>query len=239
MVTDTNSVGSGVTPPGATSTDALFPDGLCDVRYGEVLLVSQDGAGSYTAAIYNSLGLNDCPQDAWDALDPAAIAAEHGALVAVRNGPRRWLLDTIVSLEPPATRTVARFGTIDMALVATVDLGPTLPVGERYAQRSVARRTIFRFAAGRQVFQLHDPDGWTYVMQAYCLAVDPTQTLATLPTLGDRLALPDGWSFRTRTLDAPLDMLSTDGVATVVQDELENTYQRLDPVTLEAMGGTR
>lgn len=216
----------------ATTTAALFPDGLCDVRYGEVLLVHATDSGTYSAAIYNSLGLNDCPQEAWDALDPAAIAAEHDALAAVLNGPRRWLLDEIVSLAPPATRSFARFGTIDMSLVATLDLGPTLPVGERYVHRPVARRTIFRFRAGRQVFRLHDPDGATFVMQAYCLSVAPDQTLATLGSLGERLALPDGWSFSTRTLDRDLDMLSTDGIATVVQDELENTYQRLDAVTL-------
>lgn len=221
--------------PTATSTDALFPDGLLDVPYGEVLVVSATDAGTFSADVYNTLGLNDCPQEAWDALDAEAIAAEHGALVAVLNGPRRWLLDEIVSLAPPATRAFARFGEIDMSLVATLDLGPTPPVGERYVLRSVARQTIFRFREGRQVFELHDPDGATYVMQAYCLAVDPDQSLATLPSLGERLAPPAGWTFTTRTLEAPLDMLSTDGVATVVQDELENTYQRLDQVTLDAM----
>ncbi len=75
-------------------------------------------------------------------------------------------------------------------------------------------------------------------MQAYCLAVDPTLTTDDLAGLADRLDLPDGWSFSTRTLDAGLDMLSTDGVATVVQDELENTYQRVDPVTLAAADAT-
>lgn len=227
-----------MTEPRPTSTDVFFPDGLRDVRYGEVFLVRSDDDGELHADIYNTLGLNDCPQDAWDALDPAALAAEHRALVAVLNGPRRWLLDEIVSLEPPRERTFVRFGDLDASLVATVAIGRDLPTGERYAQRRVARKTIFRFVAGREVVQLHDPDGWTYVMQAYCLAVDPTLTADDLAGLGDRLDLPDGWSFSTRTLDARLDMLSTDGVATVVQDELENTYQRLDPVTLAAADAT-
>ena len=50
------------------STDDLFPDGLRDVRYGEVLLLSGSD-GTYSAEVWNTLGLNDCPQEAWDALD--------------------------------------------------------------------------------------------------------------------------------------------------------------------------
>jgi len=36
--------------------------------------------------------------------------------------------------------------------------------------------------------------------------------------------MPEGWSFRTRTLDAELIVDTTATVATVVQDELENSY---------------
>ena len=45
-----------------------------------------------------------------------------------------------------------------------------------------------------------------------------------MPTLGERLALPDGWSYRTRILDAELVVDTTSTMATVIQDELENTY---------------
>lgn len=212
------------------STDDLFPNGLRDVRYGEVLLV-RSTAGAYTAEVWNTLGLNDCPQEAWDALDAAAIAADRGALVARLNGPRHWTLDTIVTgvTAPPAERRLARFGELDMFLAATVDLGSALPAPDAaYEERAVARDTIFRFAAGATVHQLTAPDGSRYVMQAYSLAVDPTQTLAGLAGLAGRLDLPADWTFTTCTLDGILDLHSPDGVATVVQDELQNTYQRID-----------
>jgi hypothetical protein len=67
-----------------------------------------------------------------------------------------------------------------------------------------------------------------YVLQAYSLAVDPTQTEEDLAGLGERLDLPEGWTFRVRTLEDDLGLLSRDGVATVTQDELQNTYQRAD-----------
>lgn len=216
------------------TTDELFPDGLRDVRYGEVLLVRVAG-DRLEAEVWNTLGLGDCPQEAWDALDAGAIAADHGALLAVLNGPRRWVLDTIVT-EPVGERRLARFGEIPMFLAATVELGAELPEPDAaYVERRVARRTVFRFAAGRPLHQLVAPDGTRYVMQAYSLAVDTTQTLATLPGLGGRLALPDGWSFATCTPDRPLDLLSTGGVATIVQDELRNTYQRIDQVSIDVM----
>ncbi len=218
------------------STDDTFPNGLRDVRYGEVLLLAQDDEGRYSAEVFNTLGLNDCPQEAWDALDAAAIAAERGALLALLNGPRHWTLDTIVPLGGAAAeRRLDRFGELDMFLAATVDLGKELEVGGTYLDRRIVRETIFRFKEGAELYELHSPDGWTYVMQAYSLAVDPEQTIASLRDLGARLQLPAGWRFTVRTLDHELDLLSTDGVATVTQDELQNTYQRIDQATLDTL----
>lgn len=44
--------------------------------------------------------------------------------------------------------------------------------------------------------------------------------------LGDRLALPEGWQFRTVTLSRDLT-ISTTGVANIVPDDLANLYQGL------------
>lgn len=220
------------------STDDLFPNGLRDVRYGEVLLLSE-ADGTFFAEVWNTLGLNDCPQEAWDALDAGAIAAERGALVALLNGPRRWVLDTIVPQQQAAgERRLTRFGDLDMFLAATIDLGDELPEpGARYVERRIVRDTIFRFKPGTTIHQLTARDRQRYVMQAYSHAVDPTQTMQNLPGLAERLELPQGWTFTTCVLDRTLDLLSTDGVATVIQDELENTYQRIDAVTIAAMSG--
>jgi hypothetical protein len=63
-------------------------------------------------------------------------------------------------------------------------------------------------------------------MQTYALLVDPKLTMADLPTLGKRLHLPKGWHYRVRTLDRDLS-LKAHGTAYVLQDELENSYQRV------------
>ncbi len=63
-------------------------------RYGEVLLVTV-GADGPQATVYNTYPLNDCPADLWSQLDAEALAAEHGAVAALLNGPRYWLMDDI------------------------------------------------------------------------------------------------------------------------------------------------
>jgi len=107
--------------------------------------------------------------------------------------------------------------------IATVDLGQD-PSTRPYVERHVNRGAVFFFDAGAPVHELLDPDGLAYVMQAYCVGVDPTLTEADLPALGDRLDLPEGWSYRTRVLDEELVVDTTATIATVLQDELENTY---------------
>jgi len=52
-----------------------------------------------------------------------------------------------------------------------------------------------------------------------------------LSELGSRLALPEGWTFTARVLEEDLFVEDVEGIATIVQDELTNTYQRA--VTLE------
>jgi len=61
-------------------------------------------------------------------------------------------------------------------------------------------------------------------MQAMCTGVDATLTIDSLGGLGSRLNLPEGWSYRTRILKEDLVVDTSDHFATVVQDELENTY---------------
>ena len=171
--------------------------------------------------------MNDCPQAAWDSLDPSAIAEERGALLAILNGPRFWVLDSIRSnIREEAPETI--FGTLGMFRAAVIDFGTEPPVQGPYLERSIVRETVFGFAKGSEVYELERLDGTIYVMQAYSRIVDPSLTIDDLPHLGHRIGLPDGWTYQARTLTEDLGLLSTDGVAIVIQDDLQNTYQRVD-----------
>jgi hypothetical protein len=61
-------------------------------------------------------------------------------------------------------------------------------------------------------------------MQAYSLIVDPNLTYDSLGSLGSKLKLPPGWKFRVKVLDEDLTIRAVNGIAHIMQDDLENTY---------------
>ena len=191
-------------------------------RYGEVLAVFAEG-DSFLAHVYGTQLLNDCPAELWDALDATTIAGELDALVVKLNGPRHWMLDGLGSKGEPLEPVLREFGGLLMRRIAVLDLG-TNPTQVPYMVRHVDRKAVFFFDAGKEIHELVDPDGTAYVMQAYCVSVDPTLDEGNLSELADKLDLPEGWSFRSRILDEELVVDTSDTIATVLQDELENTY---------------
>jgi hypothetical protein len=220
----TTSASSTTAPPTTTSA----PQGQLADQYGqrycEVLVVTLDDVDT-TAEVWGTQGLNDCPQADFESIDPAAVAKELGATTALANGPRYWVLDTIVANDLAGSGEIREFGGIEMRSIAFVNLGPGIPNRAPYSERGVQRDTEFRFDAGREIYELTAPDGSVYIMQSYSIEVDATLTADDLPGLGDRLELPDGWTFTTRVLDEELVVEDIDGVATVIQDELTNSYQ--------------
>lgn len=192
------------------------------VRYGEVLAVYLRDSG-LQAEVYGTQMLNDCPQELWEKLDAGEIARELGAVFVKLNGPRYWLLDGLGTKVAVVDPVFHDFGGITMRRIATVDLGDD-PTPKVYTERHVNRGATFFWDAGSQVFELLTPAGTAYVMQAMCVGVDPTLSIDSLAELGNRLALPEGWAFRSRVLDEELIVDTTERVAVVLQDELENSY---------------
>lgn len=202
-------------------------DNMRGVRYGEVLCVYVKG-DVLEAEVWGTQMLNDCPQELWDGLDPEVIKEEMGAVFARLNGPRHWVLDGLGTKVATVEPTLREFNGILMRRIATVPLGNN-PAGQPYSVRNVDRGAQFFWDGGKRIYELLDPDGRAFVMQALCLSVDPGMNdEKVLMALGDRLALPAGWSYRTRILDSDIWSDTTRNVATVVQDEFENTYTLTD-----------
>lgn len=219
--------GESPVPAGTLTNDRGWPrvEGLRGDRYCEVLL-ARIIDGRLNAEVWNTYGLNECPDAEWRALDTEAIKAERGVIAALLNGPRYWLMDAIEK-KPSGERQETIFGTIEMFRAATVDLGPIPPNLAPYTERLVARETVFEWAKGAEVYQLTSADGGVYLMQSYSVQRDATLTESNLSSLGGRLTLPVGWTYSVRTLDEPFRLEAT-GQAAVIQDDLSNTYQRID-----------
>jgi hypothetical protein len=192
------------------------------MRYCEILLGYQVG-GQIQADVWGTQGLNLCPAASWEALDPDSIQAEYGALFVEMNGPRYSLMDTGSIELPGEYRT---FGDLEMQRLATLVIDPAQATAGPYTELTAERTSVFEFWSGFESYELTSPDGVVYVMQAMSNIVDPELTLADLPSLGSRLALPPGWTYQAHRRITDLVAVA-DGEAIVLQDDLKNTYQRL------------
>jgi haloalkane dehalogenase len=202
-------------------------DNMRGARYGEIFVITGH-LNHLRGSVYNTLGLNDCPQEQWNALDPDEIKKEANARAILMNGPRYFLMDkSQIALENPGD--VVSFGGLQFRKFATIRIPLTSMIGglkrKPYTEHTIERTTSFVFSAGKPVYELVAPDGTVYVMQSYALIVDPTLTEESLATLASRLTLPEQWHYRVRTLDQEYVMQAT-GEVQVIQDDLENTYQR-------------
>ena len=209
----------------APSDDAAVLSGVRGGRYCEVLVGAIAGA-DVVLDVYNTYGLNDCPDAAFRALDVATLRTELMTPAVVLNGPRYWLMDEFIgaSLLDPTVRT---FGGLEMRLAGrvTVPLSVAMAGARPYVDNTIRRDTTVLFAAGSLVYELVDPAGRVFDMQSYTVQ-SVAQTEASLTTLAERLPLlPAGWTYRARTLPADLRVVAVGGLATVVQDEIGNTYQ--------------
>lgn len=156
-------------------------------------------------------------------IDAGQLRRELGVPSVELNDPRCFLFDNLTGDARPVDPTPRRAGGLPMFLAArliTQDLR-----ADPYLEREVERAATFVFDAGKVVYELVDPDGRVWVMQSCRAPFDEAQMMESLAGLGSRLQLPQGWTFRTRTLTEELRVVAVDGVARVTTDELRNTYQ--------------
>jgi hypothetical protein len=205
--------------------------GLRGKPHAEVVIIKRDTEGLGAVGIcYNTLSLPDRLSDEqFRALDADALKAEFGGDGIWLNGPRRAQMDE-ASAEVLDGGRVTSVGGIPMQTVAKVRIPDVrMFAGRRpaYTETEVERSTTWVFHAGQPVHELVAPGGSVYAMQSASLIKD-RDLAAQLPNLGERLQMPDGWTYRVRTPDQDLVVQARDGVAHVVLDEFENNYQRED-----------
>ena len=215
----------------ATSSSTTEPSTTVPVssmrgkRYCEVLLV-RPADGKVSAEVYNSYPLNDCPEAKWSQLDAKTIVAAEGVPVALLNGPRFWLMDRVKKPGGAADLPKKDFGGIEMYRQASVEAVSMADAMVPYRPSSVDRKAVFTFDAGQTVYELTAPDGTKYVMQTWSQQKDPSLVESGLAGLGSRLQLPAGWTYAARKLATPLVVDTTSQAASVLQDDLGNSYSQ-------------
>lgn len=199
---------------------------LRDQRYCEILYGKRDWL-KLEVKVFNTQGLNLCPEDQWAKISKESITKQYNASFVFLNGPRYWTMDEIQATGSTVNNVKESFGGIEMNLRATLDLTfmQQLLGGKHYSPNKVNRTTNFIYKAGNTIYELTSPAGEVYVMQSYSQIVNPKLSMKDLPNLGQQLKLPAGWTYKSRLLDQDLSLLAN-GIAYVLQDNLANSYQR-------------
>ena len=212
-----------VDPPGLMT-------GMRDYRYCEILLLHAAGQGA-TGCVYNTTTLNSCPPAKWEAIDPKNLIRKYQLDEVIMNGPRAWVMDKVTTATQGAPMSIDG---LEMKPIALVDLPPgawfASHAQKPYTESSIARDTVYTYAANNPVYKLVNANvnpARTYIMQSYSRTVDPTLTMSQLANLARKLVLPCGWSYVVETPTKDI-VLESGGTAHIIQDSLQNTYQRME-----------
>jgi len=207
-------------------------ENLRGMRYGEVFLITGNPlTHNLKASVYNTMGLNNqddprdtCPTALWARVDAEAVKKQYNVLGVFKNGPRAWTIDW----GELSVGTERDFNGLKTRWVATLKLPKDVDLNKKgstaYHSTTVARKSQMGFDKGKPIFILDDPEGNPWVMHAYSLIVDPNLKYDSLKDLGSRLKLPPGWKFRVKVLDQDLTIRAVDGIAHILQDDLQDTY---------------
>jgi hypothetical protein len=169
-------------------------------RFAEVALFTGTSQENAIADFYNSTGVDDPTPARFAALDKDKLAQEHQALGVFLNPPRYWMFDEFRVFEVGDDQD---FGGIKMTWMGVVDV-VTLQkavIGGNYFPGYIHRDNSYTYNQGSEVYLLDAPDGEVFVMQSYNAHTDQGLAAEQSPaTLGSRLTLPQGWTFRVKTL---------------------------------------
>ncbi len=206
----------------------ILKDSVRGSRYCEIIIVTGN-LPKLTATVYNTFECNACPPEQWNNIQTDRLKKKLDAKAVIKSGPRYLLMDKISQSDtlPPSVR----FDSLEMKQRAVVIVNLAMALKGRakpYQEQAVHHSTAYVFNKGSQVYELISPEH-TYIMQSYSLAVDTTLTENSLSQLQNKLKLPEGWQFKTLKLEDDLVLETTEiKEAYVIQDQLENTYQRID-----------
>lgn len=197
-------------------------DNLRNQRYCEIILHDQ----GLNFSVYNTIGLNDCPENIWNTISIDSIKKETHVMFVHLNGPRYWLIDGLKNSNNLAP-TLRKLGGLRMreAAILHLSLYDIIMGVKPYTEKTVDRHTTWLFNAQKPVYELINPEGSVFVMQSYSIQKIP-QTQTSLNELGSKLTLPHGWRFKTGLLTNDQEVIAINNKAIVIQDDFLNTYQQ-------------
>jgi hypothetical protein len=192
---------------------------------GAAVLVGTDR--NQRAHIYTTTSAGVLVPGSIENIDLKKLAADLGSGVVgvVPNPGRYWTMDEI----DLHAGEVVDFQGVKMVWGGDMSADETkMHFAAPWVIGKILRNTDWIYKAGKPVYLLREPSGIVWVMQEYTKEVDPTLTIDNLDTVGSKLKnLPAGWKFETKVLtkDLSLDTRRTGLWASIIRDDLGNTYE--------------
>lgn len=214
-------------------------DNMHQTRFIEIFLARRDDeAGKLVAECYNSMftqagipaSKDTSPQAQVESLDFEKMKTDFGILGASLNGPKLWLPDW-TEIDMGVERD---FNGIKASWVAQLDMGDNaggVSESTPYKPMTILRKSGLGWNKGTTVILLNDSDGNTWVMKGFQMGVKPQHTYDEFIARGQGQfkQLPEGWTFRVKTLEEDLIERPEGGVATIMPDEFFNIYDKTGP----------
>jgi hypothetical protein len=212
-------------------------DSLRGYRYEEIDLFAKDALKKIPyVSMYNTTGLNggedsrdSAPKSLSDHLDPKRIANRFQAISAAISFPRYWTVDWLID----RVGVVRNFDGLNAAWMGNSQAPAAelsaKPTSDAYRTRLVSSTLIVGFKKGSEVYLLDDSKGRTWVMISFSTKELPDLTIDKLESLGELIKPPQGWTFRSATLNKDLILEPKGGFAGFTQDDKGNVYALTGP----------
>jgi hypothetical protein len=215
--------------PGPIAGKTVYLDNGRNYPFCEFEVITGGPLRGITVEVYNTTGQEKCMPGTLDPIDADALAKQIGARKVVKNPTRYWLMDELWSYD---AGEVHEFDGVKATWMAKIKLKGQ-QMGEKgkpfppYTPAHPSRHSKYAWKAGSEVYLLRDPDGKTWIMQAYTNLVDKSLTIDGLRDLGSKLKLPPEWKYEAKTLDRDLtyEPVAPGYTAYFISDDLQNAYQ--------------
>ena len=208
-----------------TSGDRRHILGTRGMPFGGMAALVGTGRNQRAHVYTATLGEGPLIPGSIEKIDPKKLAEEIGVVACVPNAGRHWTMDEI----DMHLGEVVDFQGVRMAWAGDMSADEIMQhMGGPYVIGKILRNTNWIYKAGKQVCLLREPGGLVWVMQEYTKEVDATLTMDNIGEIGPKLKkLPEGWKFETKILDRDLhlDTRRTGKWASIMRDELGNTYE--------------
>lgn len=193
--------------------------------FGGVAVLVGTGRNQRAHIYTSTFSEEDLVPGSIEKIDVKKLAAELGVVACVLNPGRFWTMDEI-DLQGGE---IVDFQGVKLIYGGDMTADEVMQhFGGPYVIGKILRNTNWIYKAGSQVCLLREPNGQVWVMQEYTNEVDKTLTMENIGEIGPKLKnLPEGWTFETKILekDLTLDTRRTGTWASIIRDELGNTYE--------------